>query len=170
MASSSLIPALVAATTVVLDQISKFIITSTMNYGESIPPTGLFRITYVKNTGSAFGILQDQTTWLILASIIAIFVLIFLYRNLSANGILIRIFIGLQIGGAIGNLADRIRIGYVVDFIDIGLWPVFNIADSAITTGITGMVILILLTNANISSNPEEQDPPEKLETDKITD
>lgn len=170
MASSSLIPALVAATTVVLDQISKFIITSTMNYGESIPPTGLFRITYVKNTGSAFGILQDQTTWLILASIIAIFVLIFLYRNLSANGILIRILIGLQIGGAIGNLADRIRIGYVVDFIDIGLWPVFNIADSAITIGITGMVILILLTNANTSSNPEEQDPSEKLETDKITD
>ena len=78
-------PALVAATTVVLDQISKFIITSTMNYGESIPPTGLFRITYVKNTGSAFGILQDQTTWLILASIIAIFVLCQLYTSDAAD-------------------------------------------------------------------------------------
>tara|TARA_B100000029_G_scaffold367273_1_gene360726 strand:- start:1394 stop:1819 length:426 start_codon:yes stop_codon:yes gene_type:complete len=141
-----------------------------MNYGESIPSTGLFRITYVKNTGSAFGMLQDQTTWLILASIIAIVVLLFLYRGLNTNGTLIRIMISLQIGGAIGNLADRIRIGYVVDFIDIGLWPVFNIADSTITIGITGMIILILITNANTSADAEIQDKYEKLETDKITD
>ncbi len=170
MTRSHLIPSCIVAITVMLDQISKFIIRSNMNYGESIPSTGLFRITYVKNTGSAFGMLQDQTTWLILASIIAIVVLLFLYRGLNTNGTLIRIMISLQIGGAIGNLADRIRIGYVVDFIDIGLWPVFNIADSTITIGITGMIILILITNANTSADAEIQDKYEKLETDKITD
>ena len=172
MSISSLIPALVVVSTVILDQISKVIIRSNMHYGESIPATGLFRITYVKNTGSAFGIFQDQTTWLILASILAIFVLVLLYRNIGRAGLIIRLFIALQIGGDLGNMMDRIRIGYVVDIIHIGLWPVFNIADSAITVGITGMIIVILFTNtdSNNSSIPIDQGPSKNLEADKMSD
>jgi signal peptidase II len=153
--------------TIASDQISKLLIRTNLSHGESIPTSGLIRITYVKNTGSAFGLFQDQTVILILASFVAICILLFFYKSIPLKNWLIQVCIGLQIGGAIGNLIDRIRIGYVVDFIDIGLWPVFNIADSAITVGMIGMLWVLLrsntkhelpLQNENVELTPPDQD------------
>ena len=101
---------------------------------------GFFRITHVHNTGAAFGLFQGHSfTLTIVASAgIAVILLcaLFLYRRFPIlDSMPSRLALGLILGGTIGNLIDRLRFGYVTDFIDIGIWPTFNIADSAITVG-----------------------------------
>ncbi len=123
----------------VIDQFSKFLVRDQLLYRESFPATGFFRFTHTHNTGSAFGIFQDQNTALILVSFIGIAILILIYRSQRVHTGLLRLSLGLQIGGALGNLLDRVRLDHVTDFIDVGAWPVFNVADASI---ITGLVIL----------------------------
>jgi signal peptidase II len=103
----------------------------------SIPLVGDYvRLTYVENRGAAFGLLQDQTTFFILVGIVVIVVIVASYRQIKEPGWTLNLALGLQMGGALGNLVDRIRYGYVVDFFDLTVWPVFNIADSAICVGV----------------------------------
>ncbi|MBI4298485.1 MAG: signal peptidase II [Chloroflexi bacterium] len=136
----------IALTTLVLDQFTKFIIQSSFYEGQSLPREGFFRITYTTNTGSAFGLFPNQTLFLVVASFIGIAFLIFFYRSHPLRGNLIKLSLGLQLGGAIGNLLDRVRLGMVIDFIDVGIWPVFNLADSAIVVGI-GILAWIILSS-----------------------
>ena len=123
----------------VIDQFSKFLVMDQLLYRESFPATGFFRFTHTFNTGSAFGIFQNQNTPLIVVSIIGIAILVLIYRSQRMPTGLLRLSLGLQIGGAFGNLLDRLRLKHVIDFIDVGDWPVFNLADASI---ITGLVIL----------------------------
>lgn len=119
----------------------------------SIPVVGDYlRLTYVENRGAAFGLFQEQTTFFILVGLIVIGVIIASYRYMPEPGWLLNICLGLQMGGAIGNLIDRIRVGYVVDFIDLGWWPVFNIADSAICIGVAGLALSVLFPERAPSS------------------
>lgn len=112
---------------------------------QSIPILGdLLRLTYVANRGAAFGILQDRTLFFVAVGLVVVVVIVASYRYFPVNGALLNIALGLQLGGAIGNLIDRIRYGYVVDFIDVAIWPVFNLADSAIVIGV-GILALRLL-------------------------
>ena len=127
-----------------LDQLTKYLVRSSLSLNESIPSQGAFRIVNTFNTGSAFGLFRDQTFFLILASIVGIGVLVVLYRHHSFPGVPLRVSLGLQVGGAIGNLVDRLRLGHVTDFVDIGSWPVFNLADASIVTGIVILVWLLL--------------------------
>ena len=122
-----------------IDQFSKFVIRDQLQFRESFPREGFFRFTHTHNTGSAFGIFQDQNTALIFVSIIGIAILVLIYRSQVVPPGLLRLSLGLQIGGAAGNLLDRLLIQHVTDFVDIGTWPVFNVADASI---ITGLVIL----------------------------
>jgi signal peptidase II len=94
------------------------------------------------NTGSAFGLFQQHTNILILASIVGLGVLFYIYWAYYMPRSLFRISLGLQLGGAFGNLLDRVLYGRVTDFIKIGPWPVFNVADSAV---VVGMIILVWL-------------------------
>jgi signal peptidase II len=100
----------------------------------------ILRLTYVENRGAAFGVLQDQTTFFVLVGILVVGVIAASYRYLPRSGFMLHLALGLQLGGAIGNLIDRVRQGYVVDFVDFGYranwWPVFNVADSAIVVGV----------------------------------
>lgn len=120
-----------------LDQLVKFIIRSRLVYGDSIPVIdGFFNIVYVRNTGAAWGMLRDHTEWLtLLAAAVAVLILVFHRRLMSeVPG---RCFIlGLLLGGVLGNLADRVRFGWVTDFLDFhwgrSHFPAFNVADSAI--------------------------------------
>ena len=128
-----------AALVFIIDQFSKFLVRDQLQFRESFPSTGFFRFTHTHNTGSAFGIFQDQNTPLIFVSIIGIAILILIYRSQVAPTGLLRLSLGLQIGGAMGNLIDRLLISHVTDFVDVGTWPVFNVADASI---ITGLVIL----------------------------
>jgi signal peptidase II len=111
----------------------------------SIPVVGEYiRLTYVENRGAAFGVLQDQTAFFILVGLVVISVIIASYRYIPEPSWLLSVSLGLQMGGAVGNLIDRIRVGYVVDFIDLTFWPVFNIADSAICIGVAGLAYTVL--------------------------
>ena len=123
-----------------LDQLTKYLTIQLLAPGHSFPMQGFFRFTHVHNTGSAFGILQGLNTPLIFVSFIGIIILVLIYRSQPQPGNLLRLSLGLQLGGAFGNLVDRLRLGFVTDFIDIGPWPVFNLADASI---VTGLVLLV---------------------------
>ena len=137
---------LISVTTIVFaDRFSKIYFSDSLSMGESLPIIRNFlHFTMVHNTGIAFGLFKNQGVVFIIIPIIAIVLLVFniyYYRN---NKVLSRTYIiafSLILGGAIGNLIDRIYYGYVIDFIDFRIWPVFNIADSAITIG--AIIILI---------------------------
>ncbi|HLF17436.1 MAG TPA: signal peptidase II [Candidatus Omnitrophota bacterium] len=127
-------------TTVLVDRATKIFFSGILDHGESIPIIqNVFHLTLVHNTGIAFGLFKDYGIVFIVIPVIAIFLLIFnIYYYRHNNEFLDRIYIvafSLILGGAIGNLIDRIRFGYVVDFLDFRIWPVFNVADSAITIG-----------------------------------
>jgi len=133
-----------AALVFLLDQLSKFLVRELLASHDSFPREGFFRITHTFNTGSAFGLFQNQNTWLILVSFIGIAVLIVMYRSQPRPSNLLRLSLGLQMGGAAGNLLDRLLLGHVTDFIDVGAWPVFNLADASIVVGILLLVWLFL--------------------------
>ena len=132
---------IVAALVVILDQLSKLWITAHLKLGESFPITDRLSLTYVGNTGSAFGLLANQAFLLIIIGIAGLLVIVLFLRYLSVATTLSMVSIGLILGGAVGNLTDRLRFGYVTDFVDFRLWgnfhwPVFNVADAALTVGI----------------------------------
>ena len=149
-----------------LDQITKQVIKSFLPYGESWPGDGAFRFTHVTNTGAAFGFFTDATPALVLASIVAIGFLIYFYRTHTAPRPILRLAIGLQMGGAFGNLADRLHAGAVVDFIDLAWWPVFNVADSSIVVGMFILVGILLFSEQEPSSSAaEDVEEPAEGET-----
>ena len=131
---------LVVVVTFSLDQTSKYITIQNLSLGQSWPETGFFRFTHIANTGSAFGLFNNQNFILTVAAIFGIGILVYFYRSYQNPSFLTKISLGLVISGALGNLTDRILIGHVTDFIDIGPWYIFNIADASI---VTGMIILI---------------------------
>lgn len=135
---------LAASSAFSLDQVTKAIVLNQLFFGQSVPYDGFIRITLTSNTGGVFGLFPDQTMALVLASFVAIGILFFLYRSHALSSPLLRLSLGLQLGGALGNLVDRIRLGAVTDFIDVGPWPIFNIADASIVVGIILLVFLLL--------------------------
>ncbi len=103
---------------------------------QSIPLIkNIFHITLVFNKGAAFGIFQKNGTFLIYVSILFILILLFLIKHEKVKSKFFLIACGLIIGGALSNLWDRIFLGYVIDYIDLRVWPVFNLSDSCITVG-----------------------------------
>jgi len=126
-----------SALLVAADQLTKFLVVTTFVPGQRIVlGHPFFHLTYVQNTGAAFGLFKGQQTLFILMSVVVIGFLVreFFIRSVMTT----RVFWGcvLILGGAAGNLIDRLRLGYVIDFIGVGVWPMFNVADSAITVGI----------------------------------
>ena len=142
------------------DQLSKYLVRANMRLGESWPSDGLFRLTHGTNTGSAFGLLPNQTVLLTVASVAAIGFLVYFYRVYAMPRRLLRLAIGLQLGGALGNLIDRVRAGEVVDFIDVGAWPIFNLADSSIVVGMTMLFGILLLTDSGERRGTRAGDGP----------
>lgn len=130
---------LIIIITIVLDQWTKYLVSSQMILNQSIPIiNNFFHITYVRNPGAAFGILAYQTTFFIIITILVVLVLGYYVFSLNKDQVLLKVAFALQIGGAIGNFIDRIRTGYVVDFLDFKIWsPVFNVADVAIVLGVS---------------------------------
>ena len=147
-----------AAAVIALDQVTKTIIRSALERGESWPdPDWPVRIRYVTNTGAAFGILQDQTSFLIVMALIGLAAIYLYYRYPPFEHGVVPIAIGMMLGGAAGNLIDRIRLGRVTDFIDFRFWPAFNVADSSISIGI--VVILagyVLFFPGSQQATPDE--------------
>ena len=124
-----------------LDQASQQLVLEQISQTRSVEIIpGLFKLSLVTNTGAAWGILRGQGLWLTLLAIAAIFVLIIVRRRFTYVGWLPRVALGLLLGGIAGNLTDRLKYGFVVDFLDFYIdgwhWPAFNVADSAICIGV----------------------------------
>lgn len=119
----------------ILDRWTKGWVASTFSLHESRPVLpGIFSFTYVENTGAAFSLLSRHTQLLSIASALIIVMLVWLAVQSPSPGV--RFSLGLVLGGAAGNLVDRVLRGAVVDFIDFHFWPVFNVADIAIVSGV----------------------------------
>ena len=120
----------------VLDRLTKYLITKNIFPNESLPLIkNIFHISLVHNSGAAFGIFRNQNYFLIVVSILAVILITFHLRGKAVKGRLYLSSLALILAGTIGNLIDRIVFGYVIDFLDFRIWPVFNIADSSITIG-----------------------------------
>lgn len=141
---AGLIFPLIALAVILLDQVTKSWIVTHMVPGQSIPQDGAIAISYVRNTGAAFGLLANQSLLITFAALVGIAAIFLYYAHPPLQTLWIRAGLGLILGGAIGNLADRLRLGYVIDFIDLRVWPVFNVADSCITVG-TGILAYYFL-------------------------
>ena len=129
---------------ILLDQFSKFLIKQNFQLNQSIPIIkNILHLTYVTNTGSAFGLFKGLNIFFILLSIIVIAVIFYFLKKIKDYRKLLQFSVGLLLGGTIGNLIDRLIYGYVIDFIDFRIWPVFNLADSAVTIGVILLIILL---------------------------
>ena len=132
-----------------LDRITKLLVETNLPVGGSVDVVGQWlRISHVTNTGAAFGLLPERTTLLSILSVGAVLAIVFYYRRLAADSRLIAATLGMQLGGAFGNLIDRIGQGYVVDFVDVywrgwHFWA-FNVADAAITVGVAILIVDLL--------------------------
>lgn len=136
----------IIAVIILLDQISKYSISINMNLYESIPIIqNVFHITHIQNFGAAFSILQNHQGLFIGISSIAVVIIFFILIKYQKNLHNMYLYsLCLIAAGAIGNLIDRIRLGYVTDFLDFRIWPVFNIADISIVCGTILLAYYIL--------------------------
>lgn len=151
----------VAATVVILDQLSKAWLLANVSVGEVVQVVGdLVRFVQSQNSGALFGLFRDQAILFALISI-GVLGLIAVYHGRSGRSLYLSIALGLLLGGAVGNMIDRFRLGYVVDWVDIGLgglrfWT-FNVADSAITLAIL-MLLAMALFPALVGTGTGEAD------------
>ena len=158
---------LISGFIVALDQYTKWLVRSNLSFAESWLPEQLqsllpyMRIVYWYNTGAAFGLFQNGNLVFIVLGFIVSGVIIYYYPQVSREDWWLKLALGLQLGGALGNLIDRLQFGHVIDFISVGSFPVFNVADSAITVG-TGILLLgVYLKERKLTSHAKTIQDPE---------
>lgn len=157
---------LLGSTIAVLDQITKYVVRMTFALGESRPVIdGFFDLTYIRNTGAAWGIFGDQNAGLTVLSVVMLALMLIFRRSFLSDTWEHRVALGLMIGGIVGNLLDRLRLGWVTDFLDFHWrgayhWPAFNVADAAICVGV-GIYILsaLWLTRHPLHEPPKPAGP-----------
>jgi signal peptidase II len=159
---------LTAGFVVALDQYTKWLVRSNLAFSEMWLPDQLkeflpyFRIVYWHNSGAAFGLFQNGNIILMALAFIVIGVIIYYYPRVSPEDWWLKLALGLQLGGALGNLIDRMTLGRVTDFISVSSFPVFNVADSAITIGTCILLLGVYLKErkagkkSKIESNPAD--------------
>lgn len=145
---AGLVPPLVAGLILLADQLSKQWVLATLGpqpESREIPLVGdWLSFLYVRNTGVAFGLFQNGSQIFIFTSLLITAAIIVAYVFYLPNRLSwLQLCVGLIVGGALGNVIDRLRYGYVIDFIKVGWWPIFNIADSAVTVGITMLALFL---------------------------
>lgn len=147
-------PWLIAAAVLGLDQLSKHALVRWLAPGQSLPILPpVLHCSYVQNTGAAFGMLRGHPNLFAWLSVgVALWIGYELVRHPPKDP-LVRVALPMIFGGAIGNLIDRVRVGYVIDFIDLRVWPVFNVADSAITIGVALLLWQTLKSRPHASAS-----------------
>ncbi len=135
----------VLGVTLLLDQVTKIAVRASMHPSQSIPLIeDVFHLTYVRNTGAAFGLMPGkQSLFIVTTSLVLLAIALYWWRA-RPRGILLSVSLGLVAGGAIGNLIDRVVAGRVTDFFDVRFWPVFNIADIGVVVGAAGLFLWAL--------------------------
>ncbi len=152
-----------ALTVLALDQTTKAVVRTFMDRGDTWPDDWPIRLHHVTNTGAAFGILKDQTGFLIVTTVIGVAAIYLYYRYPPFDHLVAPIAIGMMLGGAVGNLVDRVRLGKVTDFIDVPVWPSFNVADSSSTVGI----VILLFGYALFAERPPPKANREEAGADR---
>ena len=148
----------IATLIVVADRVTKTIVAHNLMLNASWHPSTpllqrIFSLTHITNTGAAFGLFRNMGWLFIVIHVVVIVAIVVYHRQLPAGFGWTRLALGLQMGGALGNLIDRVRQGYVVDFVDLNFWPVhnwpiFNVADSSIVVGVVFLAISMLREDA----------------------
>jgi len=147
MKSYRIIPmAFLAAFLVGLDQLTKFLVVTRMEEGESIPVLGKYlAITSHRNSGAAWGMLQGQMIFFYIITVVVLAILVYVYIREAKDNLLLQAAIVMLVAGSLGNFIDRILFQEVVDFVDVLLifydFPIFNVADSALTVGVVLMIV-----------------------------
>ena len=144
---------------IILDQVTKVVVERTMILYQSISVLGgFFQLTYIHNAGAAFGLNIGSPLVHTLFSLVALGVLGWLWRTAPVDALLLRYALVVVLGGAVGNIIDRVRLGKVIDFFDFGFgdlrWPIFNVADSAVTVGV---FLLIIACGRLKEDTPDDQ-------------
>ena len=152
----------IAGTVIALDQWTKSLVRNSLVFGGVWSPwewlTPFARVVHWRNTGVAFGMFQNNNVlFSVLVSIIALVIIIY-YPQLTESDWFLRVALGMQLGGAVGNLIDRITIKHVTDFISVGNFAVFNIADASVTVGVGIMILGLWLQEKKQKSNLTESD------------
>lgn len=132
------------------------------------PLKDIFVLTYITNSGAAFGMFPQLSLVFTFVALIVSLAIVWYYRSIPAGQWLVRVSLGLQLGGAIGNLIDRLRFGYVTDLFYIRPFPVFNVADLSIVTGVGLLMLHMWRTTPKTETQPMAQTPidaPEKVES-----
>ncbi len=154
---------------VVLDQGTKALIRATLEYGGSWMPwewlAPYARIVHWRNTGAAFGMGQNMGLAFTILAIVVVAMIILYFPQIPRQDWPLRVALGLQLGGALGNLIDRLTEGYVTDFLSVGRFPVFNIADSSISIGVVVLLVGMWIQEkrqkaASNGAAPAAGDPP----------
>jgi signal peptidase II len=152
---------LIALVVIALDQLTKRAVQQNLALGEALlvfPPWEFVRIVHWVNTGAAFGIFQGGNAVLIgLTAAITLAILVY-YQTLSENHLFHRICLALMVGGSIGNLIDRLTLGYVVDFVAVGRFPVFNLADSCVTVSVILLLISMVIEERKAQSTEKSSE------------
>ena len=156
---------IIAILVIVADFYTKYLVYTHMALHETIElPVKFIQLTYVQNFGGAFGIFQHQKLFFIVAAAVAVTCVLYFFDDIKEMGRLSFVSASLIFGGAIGNLIDRIRFGYVVDFLDLRWWPVFNVADIALTVGVFLLFIEVIRFGRNLS----DEDKQENADTEGV--
>jgi signal peptidase II len=136
----------VAFAAVVADQVTKQIVVSSLELGESVHVVGPLEIRHVTNPGIAFGLFSSWATAVTVLTAVAVGWMLFYFARSGARHPVLPVALGLLIGGSVSNLIDRLRLGHVTDFLDLRFWPAFNLADSFIVIGVA--ILLAALVSA----------------------
>jgi signal peptidase II len=127
---------IIVATAIVADQLTKAVVSSRLPMGDEVAAVGPFSIHHVQNSGIAFGLFANSTSAVILLTAVAVGAMLVFFGKTAQRHPLLPVALGLVIGGSLANLSDRVRLGHVVDFIDLAYWPAFNLADTFIVVGV----------------------------------
>jgi signal peptidase II len=165
---------LVMALVLLADHLSKVFVESRLPLNTTWAPIpeweSLFRITHVSNTGAAFGLFQSGSLILSIVAVVVSVVIVLYNSYLPGNLLWYRLALGLQLGGALGNLLNRIRIGHVTDFLDFGPVPVFNVADTSIVTGTILLGFLMVFTPPEAAEDVAEPEEDQEANEEKVSE
>jgi signal peptidase II len=155
---------LLAATAVVLyvaDQVTKAVVVATLAYGERIDVVGdVVQLWHLRNTGAAFSLFPGATWLFIPMHLVAVGMVAYFHRQFRHRGLWIHVVLGAILAGGLGNLTDRVRLGYVVDFVSVGIgdlrWPAFNVADPSLVLGIIALVAYLTFVDGRRSEGRDQ--------------
>lgn len=152
----------VALVVLIVDQLTKAAIVASTEIGSRISVIGdLVELRHHRNTGAAFSLFEGQLWLFLIVTVLGLAMIAYFHRSLRTRGLWLQVVLGLVLGGTLGNFFDRVRHGYVVDFVSVGLgetrWPTFNAADSSIVVGIIVLVAYLTLADRRAVPDADER-------------